>query len=177
MTTATAHLHDGSQLDVVVRGEGPAIVLPVSTRVVDDETAQQMRAWGADPHLGHTLTTGLVDADFRVIAADYEGHVADHPQPQTMTADTVAHDLLAIADAAHADRFAYYGYSWLALTGLQLAIRTDRLTALVMGGYPPLDGPYEAMLTVTRTAHEVALAAQDKPPSTSEVRPGDWDSV
>jgi hypothetical protein len=34
-----------------------------------------------------------------------------------LTADAVAADLLAIADAVGADRFAYYGYSWLGWPG------------------------------------------------------------
>jgi pimeloyl-ACP methyl ester carboxylesterase len=85
----------------------------------------------------------------------------------------VAHDLLAIADAAGADRFAYYGYSWLALAGLQLAIRTDRLTALAMGGFPPLGGPYAAMLAVTRAAHR---QARDARPQNTDITPGDWES-
>ena len=76
-------------------------------------------------------------------------------------------DLLAVADAAGADRFAYYGYSWLALAGLQLAIRTDRLAALVMGGYPPLDGPYAQMLQVTKATHQMAVANAASPPSTT----------
>jgi pimeloyl-ACP methyl ester carboxylesterase len=68
-----------------------------------------------------------------------------NPAVDGLTPESVASDLLAIADASGADRFAYYGYSWLALAGLQLALRTDRLWALAMGGYPPLDGPYRAM--------------------------------
>src|SRR5690606_881929 len=120
-----------------------------------------MRAWGADPNLGHTLATGLADAGLRVLAADYEGHLAAHPKPTTLTAGAVAADLLAVADAAGVERFAYYGYSWLALAGLQLALRTDRLSALAMGGYPPLAGPYDAMLAVTRAAHDLAVAHRD----------------
>jgi pimeloyl-ACP methyl ester carboxylesterase len=88
-----------------------------------------------------------------------------------------ARDLLAIADAAGADRFAYYGYSWLGLLGQQLALRTDRLSALVMGGYPPLDGPYAAMLAVTRAAHAASLAAVANPPAPTETVPGDWSTV
>jgi pimeloyl-ACP methyl ester carboxylesterase len=175
---ATARLHDDAALEVAVLGGGPAVLLPVSTTVGDDEAAEQMRAWGADPNLGHTLATGLADAGLRVIAADYEGHLAQHPKPRTLNAATVATDLLAIADAAGVDRFAYYGYSWLALAGLQLAIRTDRLTALAMGGFPPLDGPYGPMLTVTRAAHRMALANRGKQPaSAAELQPGDWDAV
>jgi pimeloyl-ACP methyl ester carboxylesterase len=173
----TARLHDNAALDVVVQGKGPAVLLPVSITVIEGETAEQMRAWGADPNLGHTLATSLANAGYRVITADYEGHLAEHPKPRTLNASAVAADLLAIADAAGADRFAYYGYSWLALAGLQLAIRTDRLTALAMGGYPPLDGPYEAMLSVTRSAHRMALANRDTPPAVVDVEPGDWESA
>ncbi len=173
-----ARLHDGSSVPVTVLGDGPAVLIPVSTAVTDGEAAEQMRAWGADPNLGHTLATGLADAGLRVIAADYEGHLGHHPKPRTLTADAVAADLLAVADAAGADRFAYYGYSWLALAGVQLAIRTDRLTALVMGGFPPLDGPYAAMLAVTRTAHRMAVAHRDEPPTpAADPQPGDWDAV
>ena len=69
----------------------------------------------------------------------------------------MAGDLLAIADAVGAERFAYYGYSWLALSGLQLAVRTDRLAALAMDRYPPYAGPYAEMLRVTRAAHQQAV--------------------
>jgi pimeloyl-ACP methyl ester carboxylesterase len=170
----TARLHDGSEIAVIVRGEGPAILLPVGTALIEGEAAEQMRAWGADPNAGHDLAAGLTEN--RVITADYEGHRAAHPAEKTLTADAVAHDLLAIADAAGAQEFAYYGYSWLALAGLQLAIRTDRLTGLAMGGYPPLGGPYEAMLSVTRSAHRQALENREHPPAPKQVEPGDWDS-
>ncbi|GAB2620640.1 hypothetical protein Aab01nite_35100 [Paractinoplanes abujensis] len=171
----TARLHDGSTIDVKVQGSGPAVLTPVSTRLIEGEQAETMRAWGADPHLGHTLATGLAEAGFTVITADYEGHRNEHPAPLTLTADTVAADLLAIAGAGGAGRFAYYGYSWTALAGLQLALRTDRLTALAMGGYPPLDGPYRAMLAVTGTAHRMAL--DPPPPPSGDAVPGDWDAV
>ncbi|MDG4826248.1 alpha/beta fold hydrolase [Asanoa sp. WMMD1127] len=171
----TARMHDGTTIEVSVRGDGPAVLLPVGTTVIEGEAAEQARAWGADPALGHHLAGGLADAGFRVVTADYEGHLTDHPKPTTLTADAAAADMLAIADAAGADRFAYYGYSWLAVLGLQLALRTDRLTALAMGGYPPLGGPYDAMLTVTAIAHRMAVANQGKEFAPAE--PGDWDTA
>ncbi|GAA2660487.1 hypothetical protein GCM10010436_93210 [Paractinoplanes durhamensis] len=159
-------------------GAGPAVLLPVSTRVLDGPEAEQMRAWGADPNLGHHLATGLEAAGFRVITADYEGHLAAHPQPRTLNAATLAADLLAIADAAGERRFAYYGYSWLALAGLQLAIRTDRVTALAMGGFPPLGGPYAAMLAVTEATYRMAVTNAENPPAqVATPEPGDWDSA
>ncbi|WP_159792965.1 alpha/beta fold hydrolase [Puerhibacterium puerhi] len=173
----TATLHDGAAVDVAVLGDGPAVLLPVGTAVVEGAAAEQARAWGADPNPGRTLATALADAGFRIVAADYEGHLAAHPKPLTLTADAVATDLLAVADAAGVDRFACYGYSWLALAALQLALRTDRLTGLAMGGFPPLGGPYAAMLEVTRATHRMAVAYRQSPPPRREVAPGDWDSV
>jgi pimeloyl-ACP methyl ester carboxylesterase len=161
-----ARLHDASTIAVEVHGDGPTVLLAVNPRPVEGPQAEEMRRWGADPALGRSLIDGLGDA-FRVVAFDYEGHVLQVPKPDTLTPANVVGDLLAVADAAGADRFAYFGYSWLALAGLQLAIRTDRLAALVMGGYPPLDGPYAQMLQVTVATHEMAMANSASAPSTA----------
>jgi len=174
MQQIEARLHDGTTIPVHVAGSGPAVLLAVRPVPHDEATAASMRAWGGDPDVGPTLISGLSPA-FRVLAADYEGHRLSHPAPSTLTPANVAADLLAIADAAGADRFAWYGYSWLALVGLQLAIRTDRLWALAMGGYPPIDGPYGPMLAVTRAAHAMAAAGPREP--AGEIEPGDWSSV
>jgi pimeloyl-ACP methyl ester carboxylesterase len=151
-------LHDGSTVAVEVHGRGPTVLLAVNPQPVEGAQAEEMRRWGVDPALGRSLIDGLSDA-FRVVAFDYEGHVLRVPKPDTLTPANVAGDLLAVADAVDADRFAYYGYSWLALSGLQLAIRTDRLAALVMGGFPPVGGPYAEMLRVTVATRELASSA------------------
>jgi pimeloyl-ACP methyl ester carboxylesterase len=151
---------------VEVHGRGPTVLLPVNPQPVEGQQAEEMRRWGADPALGRSLIDGLSDA-FQVVAFDYEGHLLQVPKPDTLTPANVVGDLLAVADAAGADRFAYYGYSWLALAGLQLAIRSDRVTALAMGGYPPLDGPYEQMLQVTKATHQMAVANAASPPSST----------
>jgi pimeloyl-ACP methyl ester carboxylesterase len=179
-----ARLHDASTIAVEIKGRGPTVLLPVNPRPVEGPQAEELRRWGADPALGRSLIDGLSDS-FQVVAFDYEGHVLQEPKPDTLTPANVAGDLLAVADAAGADRFAYYGYSWLALAGLQLGIRTDRLAALAMGGYPPLDGPYTEMLQVTTAAHELAKASPASPPSDpttsppSDDPPGevDWSTV
>ena len=179
MTDAT--LHDGSTIEIEVDGEGPTLLLPVNPHPVTGPQAEAMQQWGADPALGHSLIKGLSDA-FRVVAFDYEGQCLRRPKPDTLTPANAASDLLAVADAVGADRFAYYGYSWLALIGLQLAIRTDRLSALIMGGFPPLNGPYAAMLRVTTAAHEMAVEAAAKTDEgaadqQSAVEAGDWSNV
>src|SRR4029453_9578297 len=152
-----AKLHDGRAIEVQIHGQGPALLLPVNPRPVQGPQADELRRWGNDPALGRSLIDGLADA-FRVVAFDYEGHVLQVPKPATLTPDNLARDFLAVADTAGAERFAWYGYSWLAVGGLQLAIRTDRLTALVMGGWPPIDGPYAEMLRVTVAAHRMGTA-------------------
>jgi pimeloyl-ACP methyl ester carboxylesterase len=175
-----AKLHDGTIIPVVTTGSGRPVLTPVRTERRTPAEAEELRKWGAEPDAGPDLIDDLARS-FRVVAADYEEHRERHPAADTLTPDNVVRDLLAIADAAGADSFAYYGYSWLALSGLQLALATDRLWALVMGGYPPAGGPYAEMLAVTRTAHAMALAAAERPPAgpvpSAEVEPGDWDAV
>src|SRR5215472_3469583 len=109
-----ATLHDGSTIAIEVHGAGPALLLPVNPQPVTGPQAEVMRQWGADPALGASLIAGLRDV-FRVVAFDYEGHLLRTPLPDSLTPANAVSDLLAIAAAAGADRFAYYGYSWLAL--------------------------------------------------------------
>jgi pimeloyl-ACP methyl ester carboxylesterase len=151
VTEPAARLHDGSTIKLTVTGHGSALLLAVDPHPVGGSRAEALRAWGVDPSLGHTLVHALA-ADFTVVAFDLQGHVLAHPQPDTLGPETLASDLLAIADAAGVDDFAYYGYSWLAVAGMQLALRTDRLWALVMGGWPPLHAPYRDMLAVTEAS-------------------------
>jgi pimeloyl-ACP methyl ester carboxylesterase len=173
-------LHDGTSIEVEVRGAGPAVLLPVNPRPVEGPQADAMRAWGADPALGRGLVDGLADA-YRVVAFDYEGHVLATPKPHTLTPANLVRDILAVADAAGVDRFAYYGYSWLALCGLQLAIRTDRLWALAMGGFPPIGGPYAEMLQVTLATHRIATDVRAPASSPAGASPSpddiDWSTV
>lgn len=188
MKTITATLHDGTSIDVEISGSGPAILLPVDPVTLSGDAAKEKEKWGMDPALGRHLIDGLNDA-FTVIAFDYEGFRMQHPAAETLTPDAITKDFLAVADAAGVDKFAYYGYSWLGLSGLQLAIRTDRLWALVMGGFPPLDGPYKEMLVVTKVTHDMSSASdtqwqQPEQPAqaktdTSETDASefDWDAV
>jgi len=98
---------------------------------------------------------------YRVLVADYPsiGRSETIP-PGQFTVDRVCADMLEVADAAGFNRFAWWGGTFGAIAGLQLATRTDRLTALVSAGWPPLGGPYAAMLQGTRlnAAHPPAHA-------------------
>jgi pimeloyl-ACP methyl ester carboxylesterase len=88
---------------------------------------------------------------YRVILMDYPSADED---ASSFTPERVTADMLAVADAAGADRFAWFGFSWGGVVGLQLAARTNRLTALICGGWPPLAGPYASTLA---TAEALAV--------------------
>lgn len=100
------------------------------------------------------MLDGYLDAltdRYRVLLVDYPSIGGSRDiAPQDLSADRVCADLLGVASAAGFDRFAYWGYSWSGAVGLQLAARTDRLSALVIGGWPPLDGPYREILSAAR---------------------------
>ncbi|GIO16008.1 hypothetical protein J19TS2_55630 [Cohnella xylanilytica] len=178
----TVTLQDGSKLEVGLTGapSGPVVMLPGAKRSVFGQEADSLRAWGVDPELGRRLVEGLSD-EFRVLHFDYETHLFENPRPDRLTPDALAADLLHIADATDVGTFSYYGYSWLALAGLQLAIRTDRLDSLIMGGYPPYEGPYREMLIVTEKTYEQALRNRNVPeqPPESLASPDeiDWNNV
>ena len=90
--------------------------------------------------------SGLTDR-YRVLLADYPNVGRTHtPLPDEMTPDRVYSDLLSVADAAGFDRFAYCGHLWGAVNGLMLASRSERVTGLVCGTWPPLGAPYADML-------------------------------
>ena len=171
-----ARLHDGSTIEIEIAGEGPTLLLPVNPRPIEGPQAEEMRKYGTDPALGQSLIKGLSDV-FRVVAFDYEGQCLSTPKPDTLTPANVASDLLAVADAAGAKQFAYYGYSWLAVIGLQLAIRTDRLSALIMGGFPPLHGPYVEMLRITTATYEMVSKPSSEVQTSLDPDEAEWSGV
>jgi pimeloyl-ACP methyl ester carboxylesterase len=89
---------------------------------------------------------------YRVVVMDYPPSDLPPAAAESFTAERVCADILAVADAVSAPRFAWYGFSWGAVVGLQLAVRTNRLTALACGGWPPLGGQYEAALAAAESA-------------------------
>lgn len=90
---------------------------------------------------------------FTVVTLDYPGigKSADI-DPDALTVERVCADLLSVADAAGFNGFTYWGTSWGAAMGLQLALRTDRLDALIMGAWTPLGAPYDRLLEGARNS-------------------------
>ena len=110
----------------------------------------------------HGYLERLTDA-YRVLLVDYPNiGGSTSPPPDEMTAQRVCSDLLTTADAAGFGTFVYWAYSWGAAAGLQLATRSNRLSALAIGGWPPLGGQYADILRAARSQ-------VDDPPGSARV--------
>jgi pimeloyl-ACP methyl ester carboxylesterase len=57
---------------------------------------------------------------YRVVVLDYPPREISRGLADSFTADRVCADVLAVADAVAADRFAWFGFSWGAGVGLQI---------------------------------------------------------
>jgi hypothetical protein len=124
-------------------GHGYPLILgyPVTASAVPEDPGQ-----GAKQGYLERLTDR-----YRVVVMDYPNVGKSDPIPaHELTAGRVCADLLRVADAAGFDRFAFWGYSWGGVIGLQLAWRTDRVAALVCGGWPPLGNLYPKVLQSCR---------------------------
>lgn len=135
-----ATAHNGDDIYVEVHGSGPAVILfNAHPRPPEHPARDQLLAFRDE------MINGLADR-FSVVLPAYPGT----PKTGTLTPSAVTHDLLAIADEAGAETFAFWGHSWGAVIGLQLALHTPRVSALALSGFPPIDGPYRAMLDSVR---------------------------
>ena len=146
--------HDGSSIYFEVHGSGdeflflgPGTAAPRAMRAAPGQPPPMAEVAETFAGIKQTYIDTL-GSKFRLIFIEYPG---SEPKLYTLTPSAVARDYLAIADAAGARKFAYAGFSWGCVTGLQLALRTDRMTALVCGGFPVMDGIYDDMLTTART--------------------------
>ncbi|AMO23668.1 alpha/beta fold hydrolase [Ramlibacter tataouinensis] len=112
---------------------------------------------------------------YRLVFWDYPpsqfGRAATNAPP--FTAARVVEDYLAVADAAKVGKFAYFGYSFGGNSGLQLAKRhPERLTALVVGGWPAIGADFGAMLTACRGMYETSVDPE-KYPNFASMLPSD----
>ena len=115
-----------------------------------------------DPSLLRRYVERLRD-DYRVIVMDYPPTGRDaNVLASRFTPEHVCADILAVANAAGAGCFAWYGYSWGGLVGHQLAAKTDRLSALVCGGFPPLGAPYVDLLSASEVAARRTVGGVDR---------------
>lgn len=89
--------------------------------------------------------------EFFVIVADYPRGFGRTGNPLGMdfTPDVAAEEYALIADAAGVRSFGWVGYSYGGAIGIQVACRSGRVSALAVGGFPPLNAPIREMIEVT----------------------------
>jgi pimeloyl-ACP methyl ester carboxylesterase len=151
-----ANAADGTPIFFATHGsrENPAVFLGphfYRTRTQSDESS----------------TVSWIEAlqrEFFLIIADYPRGIGatGNPQRQSYNAAMAAAEYELIADAADIDRFAWVGYSFGGAIGVQVACRTNRISALAIGGFPPLNAPFAR---VAELAREMALAPPPVPES------------
>jgi pimeloyl-ACP methyl ester carboxylesterase len=134
-----ARLVDGAYVEYQVYGQqGPFVFMGPQCYLTPDD--------------GETMTqeyVAVLSERHRVIVADWpRGFGQSVAKPETMARIPAIRDLHSIADAAGAERFAWWGYSFGGAVGLQLARKNPRISALVCGGWPVLWQPVSDLLGV-----------------------------
>lgn len=147
---------DGAQIyfEVMGKKDGPDVFLGPHFYATKPKMLENYPGY-KDPTEG--FINGLKE-DYRIIIADYPRGMGKTGSviPDGFTPDRVAKDYEAIIETAGAEKVAWIGYSFGGVVGVQVACRTKRLSALVCGGWSPINGPYKDMLKV--------LEAQKKTP-------------
>jgi pimeloyl-ACP methyl ester carboxylesterase len=116
---------DGTRIAYDRSGAGPAIVL--------------LHGGGGSRQDWHEAgyVTRLQDR-YTALTLDLRGHgQSDRPdKPIAYTTDKLCQDILAVADACGVRHFAIWGMSYGGKVGRYLAVRSQRVTALIMMGTP-----------------------------------------
>lgn len=144
---------DGCRLYYEVKGKADGQALFVTypwTDALVETMAELLGVGDAEAEENKKESRSFIDSlaeHYKIVHFDYPRGVGKSERKvEDLTADTVASDYLAIADAAGVDRFVALGYSWSANAALQVAIRTQRCAGVAIGGWPPLSGPYKTLL-------------------------------
>jgi pimeloyl-ACP methyl ester carboxylesterase len=134
---------DGLDLHYEVTGSGPALLLPNFNYLRWDRY----------------LDVGRLAGRFTVITASPRGFAASSrlaADGEYRVADLAA-DLVAVMKAAGFRRFSVFGYSFTGAFALWLAHLTDRVDAVVSGGFPVV-GDYKPLYPEIQRRSEAARA-------------------
>ena len=101
-----------------------------------------------------SFTDAWVDClqrEFLLILADYPRGIGrtGNPQGPAYNPDVAAAEYECIADTIGLGRFGWLGYSFGGAMGIQLACRTNRIAALAVGGFPPMNAPFQRLIDIT----------------------------
>ena len=123
VTTQFVTSKDGTTIAYDVTGSGPVVIL--------------LHGGGMDRRSWHSA--GYVNRlakEFTVVAIDIRGN-GESAKPQPVAAyswERINEDILAVADAVKAPRFAIWGFSYGANVGRYVASRSDRVISMVYIG-------------------------------------------
>lgn len=168
--TKLATSKDGTRIAYEVSGSGPAIMLLHGA-------GQTRQEWTRTDYVKRLAP------NFTVIAIDLRGN-GESGKPLTVESyaiDRQVEDVLAVADAAGAQRFHLWGYAYGGLVGRYLAQRSDRVKSLVYIAIPfgpATSGLYKDAITGFRTRWQPIIAAHDAGTlNRSTISPGDYEAL
>ncbi len=161
---------DGTKIAYEVSGSGPAIMLLHGA-------GQTRQEWQRTDYVKR------LSPQFTVITVDWRGNgESDKPtKVEAYAIDRLTEDLLAVADAAGAQRFHVWGFAYGAVVGRYLAARSDRVRAMVYIGMPmgpAASGAYKDAITGFRARWQPVIAAQEAGKlDRSTLSPGDYEAL
>jgi pimeloyl-ACP methyl ester carboxylesterase len=168
--TKFATSKDGTKIAYEISGSGPAILLL--------HGAGQTRAeWQRTDYVKRLAPS------FTVIAVDLRGSgESDKPtRTEAYAIERLVEDLLAVADAAGAQRFHMWGYAYGGIVGRYLAARSDRVRSLAYIGIPmgaAASGIYKDAITGFRARWLPIIQAQESGKlDRSTLAPGDYEAL
>jgi pimeloyl-ACP methyl ester carboxylesterase len=169
-TTKIATSKDGTRIAFDVSGSGPAIMLLHGA-------GQTRQEWVRTEYVKR------LSPNFTVISLDLRGNgESDKPvKVESYAIERQVEDLLAVADAAGAQRFHLWGYAYGGIVGRYLAQRSDRVKSLAYIAIPfgpATTGLYKEAITGFRARWQPIIAAHDAGTlNRSTISPGDYEAL
>lgn len=112
---------DGVRLHYETRGQGPLLLC--------------LHGMGGDALVWEPVWAALGTEPLQRVALDFRGHGRSERNPSAFTIERLAHDVLGLADALGAKRFALLGLSFGGKVALQVAaLAPSRVRGLVLAG-------------------------------------------
>ena len=161
---------DGTRIAYEVTGTGPAIVLLHGA-------GQNRQEWARTDYVKRLAP------NFTVITLDLRGNgESDKPVKQDAYAvDRLVEDVLAVADAAGAQRFHLWGFAYGAIVGRYVAAKSDRVKSLAYIGIPmgaAASGVYKDAISGFKARWQPIIAAQEAGTlNRSTLSPGDYEAL
>jgi pimeloyl-ACP methyl ester carboxylesterase len=161
---------DGTKIAYEVTGSGPAVVLLHGA-------GQTRQEWARTDYVKR------LSPNFTVISLDLRGNgESDKPaKTEAYAIDRLLEDVVAVADAAGAQRFHLWGFAYGGIVGRYLAARSDRVKSFAYIGIPfgpAASGVYKDAITGFRARWQPIITAHEAGTlNRSTISPGDYEAL